>query len=364
MPAVFFDESGYTGRNLLDPAQPMFVIASSLIGEYDAARILADAFPRFKGDELKFQDVWKRHRQRLVPLCTSLGERAADLYVWHIDKKFCVLQKMIDYLIEPIAYEAGHDFYKNSYAYKYANYIYFGLTQIGTPELYSATLTAYYEFVCDPTNASLGRLQYRLSLFESSGPAEMKFFFEMAGLGAEHLYRSGTVEGLRGSLEVYVTSMLNCVGFWSQRVDGELDIFHDQSNSFFAQKDLWDALTSKEVAEQLHPVANGPPIKFPLPVGQTNSLDSKTSAAIQLCDLLAGLTAKMRNRPEGEGQDVIDGLLATKIGSVAINGIQPGTEFPDGGPELRDGPDPVDRMVKIIRSGQKKPTAKGGAKHE
>lgn len=296
MPAVFFDESGYTGRNLLDPAQPRFVIASSRIDEDDAARILADAFPHFKGNELKFQDVWKRYRQRLAPLCAAVGERANDIYIWQLDKKFCVLQKMIDFLVEPVAYEAGRDFYKNAHAYKYSNYVHFGLTQIGSPELYDATVAAYFEFARDPNEASLGRLRFRLNVFASSSPEEVRFFFKTAAIGAQIFHDHCDIETFRDTLEIYVTSMLSCVSYWAHDAKSDLDLRHDQSNAFFAQKELWDALTSKDVEEQWHPVANGPPIKFPLPVGATTSLDSKSSAAIQLCDLLAGGTRCREHR--------------------------------------------------------------------
>jgi hypothetical protein len=358
MTAVFFDESGYTGRNLLDPAQPLFVIASSRIDEGDAARILSDAFPRFKGEEFKFADVWKRYRQRLVPFCAALGERASDLYRWQVDKKFCVLQKMIDFLVEPIAYQAGLDFYRNAHAYKYSNLIYSVLNHICSPELYDATVAAYFEFARDPNEASLNRLRFRLQLFATSCSDEIRSFFDTALLGALSFHEHSSIETFKDTMEIYVTSMLSCVSHWAQDTTEDLDLRHDQSNGFFAQKELWDILTSKDVEEQWHPVANGPPIRFPLPVRATNSLDSKSSAAIQLCDLLAGLTAKIQNRPEGEGQDAIDRILETGFVDVPINGLNPGLEFPEGGPEPRDGPDPVDLMVGIVRGGMGKPSGK------
>lgn len=361
MTDVFFDESGYTGRNLLDPAQPLFVISSSRVDEGDAARILSDAFPRFKGEEFKFADVWKRYRQQLVPFCAALGERASDLYLWQVDKKFCILQKMIDFLVEPIAYKAGLDFYKNAYAYKYSNYIYFGLNYVCSPDLYDATVEAYFEFARDPNEASLSHLRFRLQLFAASCPEEIRFFFDTALLGAMNFHKHSSIETFKGTLEIYVTSMLSCVSHWAQNATEDLYLKHDQSNGFFAQKELWEALTSKDVEEQWHPVANGPPVKFPLPVGATTSLDSKSSAAIQLCDLLAGLTAKIRNRREGEGQDVIDRILETGFADVPINGLIPGLEFPEGGPEPRDGPDPVDLMVGIVRGGMGKPSGKKAA---
>jgi hypothetical protein len=358
MTEIFFDESGYTGRNLLDPVQPQFVIASGRIAEADAGAILRDTFPRFKGEELKFGEVWKRNRNALIPLCEILGRRAKDFYVWHVDKKFCVLQKMIDFLIEPVAYDAGYDFYANAHAYKYSNYIYTGLALIGSPELYNATVTAYLAFAREPSQEALELLRFKLELFANSAPEEIRFFFRTALVGIDRFHDHSNIETFDDTLEIYLTSMLNAVSYWSAQATDELDLFHDQSSSFFARKEMWDALMSKDIEEQWHPVANGPPVKFPLPVRSTNSLDSKTSAGVQLCDLIAGLSTKIFSRPE-DGREVIEAILQSGFAEVTVNGLEPGTAFPEGGPERRDGLDPVDLMVRMLNPNLPIPTMGG-----
>jgi hypothetical protein len=346
--AIFFDESGYTGRNLLDPGQPHFAIASCRIPEADAALILKEAFPRFKGEELKFNNLWKRHRRRIIAACEVLGDRSNDIYVWNVDKKFCVLQKMIDFLVEPVAYEAGYDFYKHAHAYKYSNYIYTGLALIGSPELYDSTVRAYLAFARNPSEEALELLKFHLKIFSTSAPEEIRFFFQTALVGTELFHKYNNMETFNNTLEIYVTSMLNSVSYWAGRSSDELDLFHDQSNSFFAEREIWDRLMSKEIEEQWHPVANGPPVKFPLPVRSTNSLDSRMSAGVQLCDFIAGLSTKISMRPE-DGRETIESVLQTRFSEISANGLIPRTDFPDGGPERRDGPDPVDLMSKMLR---------------
>lgn len=55
---IYFDESGFTGYNLLDPNQPIFTIASADIDERNAEEILRDSFPEYQGAEFKFSNVW------------------------------------------------------------------------------------------------------------------------------------------------------------------------------------------------------------------------------------------------------------------------------------------------------------------
>jgi hypothetical protein len=356
MPLVFFDESGFTGTALLDPDQPSFVIASSIVTDEEAARFLRDVFPDFRGEEFKFKKLWGRpnYRRRFVPLCNAVGTVPDNVFLWEVDKKFCALTKMIDFLVEPVAHDAGYDFYKNSHANKFANYIHFGLTCIGSPDLYTATVNAYYAFARDPTDASLELLTYRLLVMANSAPKELEFFFRTAYLGAVTFHEHSDIATFRDSLEIYLPSILNSVAYWTARVAGGVDIRYDRSKAFFGQKSVWEAITSKQVPAQLHPVANGPPIQFPLSVNSTEATDSKTSPAIQLCDLVAGLAVKFMNTPEGgEGREILDAIAASSFGNVPINGLVPQPNFPEDGPAPLDGPDAVDRMVRIIRDGRK-----------
>jgi hypothetical protein len=70
---LFFDESGFTGYNLLDPAQPIFAIASADIDEKRADEILRASFPRYRGAEFKFSNIWgSNNRAGLVTFADHL----------------------------------------------------------------------------------------------------------------------------------------------------------------------------------------------------------------------------------------------------------------------------------------------------
>lgn len=349
---VFFDESGFTGRALLDPTQPHFTIASSIITDLEAEEILRRAFPRYQADEFKFQKVWQRYRNQIPAFCEAVGALKNRVYIWQIDKRFSVLVKMIDFLMEPIAHEAGFDFYKNAYGYKLANYIHFGLRHVAEPPLYDPVIEAYFAFANDPTPASLEVLRFRLTILANSATPELRFFFSSCLMGVDLFHHFNNIETFRDTLEVYVTSMLNAVGYWSAEVPERLNLRHDQSSAFFAQRELWQAMISPRVPDQLHPVANGPAIRFPLPVEASVPTDSRTSYGIQLCDLLAGFATKCAAlRETEEGRAFFEPILSGSFGGVPINGVGPALDFPDSQPERLDGPDPVDQMLDIIRAG-------------
>ena len=53
---LYFDESGFTGDNLLDSTQPIFAIASTDLEPEVAEVILRETFPRYGGNEFKFSN--------------------------------------------------------------------------------------------------------------------------------------------------------------------------------------------------------------------------------------------------------------------------------------------------------------------
>jgi hypothetical protein len=113
---LYFDESGYTGYNLLDPEQPTFAIASTDFEPEMAKAILRESFPAYQGDEFKFSNIWRsRSRKGLIEFSRRLASAQDRSFCWFIDKRYCVLKKIVDFLIEPFFTKGGYDFYADSF---------------------------------------------------------------------------------------------------------------------------------------------------------------------------------------------------------------------------------------------------------
>src|SRR5262245_49400044 len=180
---IYCDESGFTGRNLLDPAQPIFVVASA--AEVRAAEILAEALPGYQGPEFKFKNVGNgRHRTGLLRFVAHLAAFEDLAFIYVIDKRFAVLTKIVDLLIEPYITDAGYDFYDEGFCWKYTNFIHFGLTLLAPQELLGALLTNYQRFSRDPSEENLATLASQLKIMATSAEEHQRIFFEQMELGA------------------------------------------------------------------------------------------------------------------------------------------------------------------------------------
>ncbi len=353
MPArvIYFDESGFTGYNLLDPRQPIFAIASADIDERRAKEILTESFPHYRGPEFEFSNIWgSKSRASLLKFAGHLSALQDYSFVYMIDRRFAVLTKIVDFLIEPYITDAGYDFYDDGFCWKYCNYIYFGLTQFASPELLDTLLRHYQAFSRKPTPENLARLRTQLKLMASSTEEPVQIFLEQMELGGRLFYNYHNLEKFGGSDELQMTTVLAIVSHWRQRYPEDFAIVHDTSSNFLRNMEMWERITNSNVPAQMHRLGDGTFVQFPLRVISTTAVDSKDSYSIQFCDILAGLAARhFSPRTEGDDRKFMDNVIDAGLKAITHNGIRPSYVFPDQiPPKPLTGPDIVDQMTRII----------------
>lgn len=261
---LYFDESGYTGYNLLDPKQPVFVVASSDIGDAEADEILRDAFPRYQGDEYKFTNIWRRGaRGGLLKLAGRLPALSERIFVWMSDKPFVVLTKMVDFLIEPMTTAAGFNFYSDGFAWKFSDYIHFGLKEFAPPELLATMLKDYMAFSQNPTQETLDLLAWKLRLMSRSLDEPVQLFLEQMADGAEAFLRFTDIDTFRSSNELHTSTMIALVSHWRRRTNDDFAVVHDASSTFLRNRRMWENVTSPTVPEQAMMGGDGKDTPFP-----------------------------------------------------------------------------------------------------
>lgn len=348
---LYFDESGFTGYNLLDPAQPIFSIASAEIEEQRALEILADSFPRYRGDEYKFSNIWgSKNRAGLLKYAEHLHGFADLSFIYIAVKRFAVLTKIVDFLIEPYITDAGYDFYNEGFCWKYANYIYFGFTQFAPPTLLDALLRNYQAFSRKPSLKSLALLHSQLQIMAASSDEPVQIFLQQMELGARLFLKYHNIDSFGGSDELQTTTMLAIVTHWRQKYPDDFAVVHDASSNLLRSREMWERITSANVPQQRHRGGDGSFVQFPLRVVSTTAVDSKDSRSVQFCDILAGLAARhFSPMTKGEERAFMNEVIDAGLKEVTYSGIRSGTTFPDQIPPKRlDGPDVIDQMIGIM----------------
>ncbi len=353
---LYFDEAGFTGYNLLDPIQPVFAIASADIAEDEAEKVLKDSFPRYRADEYKFKNIWGSSNQNgLLQFAEHIANISNRVFIYMADKRFTVLTKIVDFLIEPSVTAAGYDFYSDGFCWKYANYIHYGMTEYAPPDMLARLLSIYQDFSRTPSRDNLAALQTQLRSMAEGAGEPIQIFLKQMAFGAEQFEAYHDLDAFRGSDDLQFTTMLAIVSYWRQQFDHDFAVFHDDSSNFLRRRDMWEKITSPNVPPQLHGSGDGSLIQYPLRVVSTTPLNSQVSFPIQVCDLLAGLATKhFSSRTSGDDRSFMDRMVSAGLGKITYNGVRPSMDFPDFFPPRRlTGPDVVDQMANILFGSQR-----------
>ncbi len=353
MTTIYIDESGFTGGDLYNSEQRYFVIASTAISDREARAVLRRCFPQYQGAEFKFTNIWRRgtHRNGLRALAQEIPVLADRMFAYIVDKRFSLLIKIFDYLVEPAAYRAGYDWYAEGWGMRYMNQIHYDILRHGSEDLYDETVRLWDSFARSPGSATLHAFEDHLDQIVTASRPPLSTLFNLPRLGIES-FRSANpdLETFTESNEIQVTSVFCTMAWWRQQRTEDFYLVHDESSAFLKQAGMWNAMLRDDVPPQQIPTSNGSNIELPIRIRSTTATSSKTSPAIQLCDVLAGFAAKAAPGLYGQASDpFVRELIDLGAGALVHGGVMPHPLFPIGKPSRRTGPDMVDRMVEVLK---------------
>ena len=341
---IYFDESGFTGHDLINPDQPTFTVASVDIEDAAARALLQASFPRHQAKEFKFTRVLRRPKNRgnLIRFAEHLAGIRDNIFVYICDKRFAAFAKTQDTLIEPVLHKRGLGFYSGGFGRRYVNTFHHAVMRhSSTTGLYDAIVSWYIQFSRNPSENELQVLR----TIERSCPEPVKPFVSMLLMGAEFHCRSGS-GSLTSDNDIHASCVLSSLYHWRTMTNREINIVHDDSSNFFRQLPLWNFITSSEVNPYTITYEEGRQVTFPLRVAQTRPGNSADSCSLQLCDMIAGLSAYLNRQPVDV--DLRNDVLEARFGVLNADGVRPGTDFIDSPLSNLNGPDVLDQFIYAI----------------
>lgn len=148
---VFCDESGNTGTNFFDKAQPILVYASHCIDSGTCERILKNNFPNNTAP-IKHKQMKKRNPDACIKSIGELIKNHNDSIFFSIsDKYYSIAARMVDYIVEDYFHDHGVDLYVNRNSKNYVDMLGLSRDVIGQAE-FEFTLNLFYNFACCGTN--------------------------------------------------------------------------------------------------------------------------------------------------------------------------------------------------------------------
>lgn len=296
------DESGYTGFDLLNPQQRLQGAAAIAISDDDAARLIEEHFPRRQAIELKYRALSRRPSSR--PHLLALLRDVLQSYkcVTHVlDKRFMLTLMFCDYAVEPWYYERGVNFYADGQNYAMGSLLsVVGPTLLGA-EPFEAMLAAFQSAMKEKTPESLR------TLVAAARRTKWQAFPEAIG----PLARDACPQCLRAiatpgiSTDIAMVVMQALISRMEVMADGPYRVEHDESKNLATYHDLIQAFIDHTDEIELRQTAIAS-FKFPLKLTEVAQVNSKTSPAIQLADVLIGAVIEAGNIMTGQRTEGLD----------------------------------------------------------
>lgn len=296
------DESGYTGFDLLNADQQFQGAAAIAISDEQAASLINKHFPAMQATELKYRSLSRRssNKQRLLGLLRDiLADYKCVTYV--CDKRFLLLLMFLDYAVEPFYYRRDLDFYADGQNYALASLLYFtGSTLLGE-SAFKDMQFAFQSAVKEKTDDALKQLVNAVrktewqELPEALGP--------LARFEAPECLSAIATPGVTTDAALIVLQAL--ISRMEVMSDGTYHVVHDQSKNLLTYNDILQRFINhdKDIEFRVSDIAS---IKFPLKLASVSMVDSKTSPAVQLADVLVGATIEAANALTGRRNKGLD----------------------------------------------------------
>jgi hypothetical protein len=291
---VAFDECGNTGDHLLDPAQPVYALASVHLDEGRAAALVDEVRPATISGELKYSVLRRSRvgREAVARVIESDLVQPGQARISPMHKPFAVVARLFDYAMEPTLHNGGFDIYDRGFHIAFANMLWRGGKAACGSERWETLIESFVRACREPTDENIASLcEANLLCSASATNQSIEQLLMLVPPLPEWLRPRIAADmghgiGVRDLLDPAVTSLIeNCIA-WSERL-GPIHVRHDESNVVARWKAKLEVLASPEAELEVGEYWAGR-VPYPLAVEEIELVRSADSACVQLADILAG----------------------------------------------------------------------------
>lgn len=290
---IYFDESGFTGNNLLDEKQSYFAYASVATNPEEAKEVVTRIMKQYgvQGSELKGKNLVKFSR----------GRKAIDDILTHYEgrvkisisnKKYALAGKFFEYIFEPSLAEISSLFYGINFHLFITNILYLEFISRG-----AGAEDIFNEFESLMREMDEVKL---VSLFSSSVHLENSpiliqirefALLQRAAIGEEFVSLKGGVTG-KWILDLTSGALNILLAHWGLLFD-EMTAICDESKPLMDKADFFDGMIGRKGEAIFVDTPTGKqPITYNL-TGPIEFASSKVEHGIQIADTLAAAAVYM-----------------------------------------------------------------------
>lgn len=288
---LFVDECGYTGEDLFNKEQPVFVLASIYLSEETCNDLKNTFFSKIQARELKHSRLSKYPNQQdmIIDFLREMSKDQDSVKFSIVHKRYVLVTKMVDLLIEPMLHEDGYDLYKTGENIALSNVLFYLTQRLAGTDFFESMIYNFQQMMRVRTYAAYE--SFFKPLFETRFHNDLEEF--IFSLKVNHLrYGPSILTTIpKGSLEFAFAEAFTLVAAWSRVIEGNFFVTHDASSNMAKNKKAWDKALHPDVPPKVVGYDRRKMV-FPIRVLETDFARSQDFAGLQLSDVMAGAMAR------------------------------------------------------------------------
>lgn len=321
---VYFDEAGNTGAALLDPNQPVFVLASADFTLAEANSLL-DLVRTPQTQEVKSSTLRRSQtgRRRVLEFLASplLTPERVKVSVDH--KRYMAICKAVDIIEETLAFRNGIDLYERGANIALANLHYFVTPVFCGEDRFQQFLATFVEMIRSPTTETKAAFfQATRSLYESCrNPRHSASFtpYIVAEREIDDILEGGTYI----ALDPAIGAVFHHMSVWGTQLGEEFLAIHDESKPVWAEREKLALMMDPDAVPTLVGYDRRR-FEFPLKARTLSFANSRDLPQLQVVDLIAGAMSYFGSAmARGERDEFSDELERAGIERFTIQAIWP-----------------------------------------
>ncbi|MCR5883724.1 DUF3800 domain-containing protein [Rhizobacter sp. J219] len=352
---VYGDEAGNTGPELLDPQQPVFVLAFTDYAVGEAQTLLSTIATN--AAEVHLTALLRRRSglARLAQFFSHPLMEPSRVRTFVINKEYMVVTKVVDLLIENVAHEMNFDLYQDGLNIVMANRIYAVLHELVGPEQRLAFLRSFVSMVRQASDSNIAGFYQQLGLLTSAIPSIHREVCDefLLPLDFSRTIVRDVLDGESNdkyTLDPIIPSTFSLAYEWAKRHPNGFALVHDEAKTLRLKEHqlrlfMDSRLSGIEVGydERKHPAQ--------LPIRDIRFAASHEEPSIQVADVVAGVTMRaFAKRVDGSQRAEEDEFSSFHLQRFLAGGIWPTDDYTpeDLGMRYQGGLHPVDAYSSIL----------------
>lgn len=351
---IYCDEHGNTGEHLLDRRQPVFALASNDFSPQEAEELLH--IVRSQGAaEVKFKTLRKTPagQARLARLLTDPRLNSSRVAAYSLDKRFMVVTKMVDLVMETLMEKIGEDLHERGTNLATANMLYACLPVYCGEESFDQLLQTFVNLVRSRTSEAARAYTAAGDRLRAKCNPQLRDFLE--GFFIPDLIPVWLTNQPEDVLNPAASAVFVHIAAWGKRKMDRFTVIHDESKPIFQSRDMFLAMMAKENEGSRLVGYDRRKFLFPLRAEGLELRKSHELPQLQLADVCAGAFAHlMACQLSGQEDDLVKILRTCRCdewdigGMFATHDVTPEAMGTDG----TGGINPIDPVADRIASGR------------